>query len=64
MNEMLATTGGAEVVDGAFVRCGGGKTTLHPEIALRVIQELEEPAERKQPLMTKPLTARKLEVLQ
>ena len=59
---LLKDSGPAELIQ-AIRNTYEGKATLHPEIALRVIQELEEPASGR-PLTAEPLTARELEVLQ
>jgi NarL family two-component system response regulator LiaR len=40
-----------------------GETVLHPSIARMVLQELNRPAEIKQPRTTEPLSERELEVL-
>jgi NarL family two-component system response regulator LiaR len=60
---LLKDSGPAELIQ-AIRNTYEGRATLHPEIALRVIQQLDQPAEAGQPLTAEPLTARELEVLQ
>lgn len=60
---LLKDSGPAELIQ-AIRNSYEGKATLHPDIALRVIRELKEPAESERPLTAEPLTARELEILQ
>jgi NarL family two-component system response regulator LiaR len=60
---LLKDSGPAELIQ-AIRNTYEGKPTLHPEISLRVIRELEEPTGSGRPLTAEPLTARELEVLQ
>jgi NarL family two-component system response regulator LiaR len=60
---LLKDSGPAELIQ-AIRNTYNGKATLHPDIALRVIQELNTPPSDDRPLTAEPLTARELEVLQ
>jgi two-component system, NarL family, response regulator LiaR len=60
---LLKDSGPAELIQ-AIRNTYEGKPTLHPDIALRMIQELDEPMKAGQTLTAEPLTARELEVLQ